>query len=48
VANAQNPHAAALGALIPLKKKAAYERRVKALVARNKLLTLLESVQGDK
>lgn len=41
----RNPHDAALASLIPAEKKADYERRVKALVARNKLLSTLESVR---
>lgn len=45
VAKARNPHDAALAALIPNDEKAGYDRRVKALVARNRLLSTLESVR---
>lgn len=45
VAKARNTHDAALTSLIPSEKRADYERRVKALVARNKLLSTLESVR---
>jgi ribosome-binding protein aMBF1 (putative translation factor) len=38
-------HDAALTGLIPSHEKANYDRRVKALVARNKLLSTLESVR---
>jgi hypothetical protein len=40
-----NPHDAALAALVPDDQRDGYERRVKALVARNKLLSTLESVR---
>lgn len=39
------PHDAALARLIPSDVKADYDRRVRALIARNKLLTTLESVR---
>jgi DNA-binding phage protein len=45
MAKARTTHDAALSALIPPEEKAAYDRRVKALVARNKLLTTLESAR---
>jgi DNA-binding phage protein len=45
MAKARTAHDAALNALIPSEEKAAYDRRVKALVARNKLLITLESVR---
>lgn len=48
MAKARTPHDAALTALIPSDQKVAYERRVKALVARNKLLTTLESVRESE
>lgn len=38
-------HDAALAGLIPSDERANYDRRVKALVARNKLLSTLESVR---
>lgn len=41
-------HDAALTSLIPSAEKGSYERRVKALVARNKLLTTLESVRESE
>jgi DNA-binding phage protein len=39
------PHGAALTALLPKGKRPNYDRRVKALIARNKLLGTLESVR---
>ena len=44
----RKPHNAALAALIPSDERADYDRRVKALVARNKLLTTLESVRESE
>jgi hypothetical protein len=41
-------HATALSTLIPREQKANYDRRVKTLVARNKLLTTLESVRESE
>lgn len=41
-------HDAALDTLIPPEAKETYDRRVKALVARNKLLTTLESVRESE
>lgn len=41
-------HDAALAGLIPGDERADYDRRVKALVARNKLLTTLESVRESE
>ncbi len=41
-------HDAALAGLIPSDEKASYDRRVKALVARNKLLSTLESVREEE
>jgi hypothetical protein len=41
-------HDAALSSLIPNAERGSYERRVKALVARNKLLTTLESVRESE
>lgn len=41
----RSPHDAALASLIPSEDREDYERRVKALVARNKLLSTLESVR---
>lgn len=48
VAKPSAPHDAALGALIPPEEKETYDRRVKTLVARNKLLTTLESVRESE
>jgi DNA-binding phage protein len=48
MAKPRTPHDAALGALIPSEAKETYDRRVKALVARNKLLTTLESVRESE
>jgi DNA-binding phage protein len=45
VAKPRSPHDAALASLIPSEDKGDYERRVKTLVARNKLLSTLESVR---
>jgi DNA-binding phage protein len=45
MAKSRNPHDAALASLIPGEDRDDYERRVKALVARNKLLSTLESVR---
>jgi ribosome-binding protein aMBF1 (putative translation factor) len=45
VAKTRRPHDAALASLVPSEERADYERRVKALVARNKLLSTLESVR---
>jgi DNA-binding phage protein len=44
----RNPHDAALAALIPSAERGDYDRRVKALVARNKLLATLESVRESE
>jgi ribosome-binding protein aMBF1 (putative translation factor) len=41
----QTAHDAALAGLIPSEEKANFDRRVKALVARNKLLATLESAR---
>lgn len=48
MAKPRTAHDAALAGLIPSNDKAAYDRRVKALVARNKLLTTLESVRASE
>jgi DNA-binding phage protein len=48
VGNPRNPHDAALTALIPGDERADYDRRVKALVARNRLLATLESVRESE
>jgi ribosome-binding protein aMBF1 (putative translation factor) len=40
-------HDAALAGLIPSDEKAGYDRRVKALVARNKLLSTLEDAREE-
>jgi DNA-binding phage protein len=48
MAKPRTPHDAAIGALIPREEKGAYDRRVKALVSRNKLLTTLESVRESQ
>jgi DNA-binding phage protein len=48
VTKPRNPHDAALAALIPSDERADYDRRVKALVARNKLLATLESVRESE
>jgi hypothetical protein len=45
MAKIKTSHDAALSRLIPAEEQASYDRRVKALVARNKLLTTLESVR---
>lgn len=45
MAKPRKPHDAALNALIPSQERADYDRRVKALVARNRLLSTLESVR---
>lgn len=42
-----NAHDAALSRLIPGSEKANYDRRVKALVARNTLLNMLESAREE-
>jgi DNA-binding phage protein len=48
VVKPRTPHDAALGALIPPEEKENYDRRVKVLVARSKLLTTLESVRESE
>lgn len=48
MAKTQTPHEAALASLIPDDENAAYDRQVKALVARNKLLATLESVRESE
>jgi ribosome-binding protein aMBF1 (putative translation factor) len=48
MAKPRTAHDAALTALIPDAEKSSYARRVKALVARNKLLTTLESVRESE
>jgi predicted DsbA family dithiol-disulfide isomerase len=45
MAKTRTAHEAALAALVPGEEKANYDRRVKALVARNKLLSTLESAR---
>jgi len=45
MAKPRTAHDAALSALIPAEVKGNYDRRVKALVARNKLLSTLELVR---
>lgn len=42
------PHEVALSRLIPDEEKASHDRRVKALVARNKLITMLEAVREEE
>ncbi|HVD39453.1 MAG TPA: helix-turn-helix transcriptional regulator [Solirubrobacterales bacterium] len=42
-----NAHDAALSRLIPHDEKADYDRRVKALVARNTLLSMLETAREE-
>jgi DNA-binding phage protein len=44
---ARTAHEAALARLIPGEEKARYDRRVEALVARNKLLSMLEAVREE-
>lgn len=41
-------HDAALSRLIPDREKAGYDRRVKALIARNQLLNMLEAVREEE
>lgn len=41
-------HDAALSRLIPDGEKAGYDRRVKALIARNQLLSMLEAVREEE
>ena len=48
MAKPRTAHDTALTTLIPRAEKANYERRVKALIARNKLLTTLESVRESE
>jgi len=48
MAKTQTPHEAALASLIPDDERAAYDRQVEALVARNKLLATLESVRESE
>jgi DNA-binding phage protein len=48
MAKAQTTHGAALASLIPSDEKGAYDRQVKVLVARNKLLATLESVRESE
>jgi len=48
MAKPRTPHDAAIGALVPPEEKDAYNRRVKALIARNTLLTTLESVRESQ
>jgi len=45
VAKPRTAHDTALAGLVPGNEKANYDRRVKALVARNQLLSTLESVR---
>jgi ribosome-binding protein aMBF1 (putative translation factor) len=45
MAKPRTAHDAALAGLVPSHQRANYDRRVKALVARNKLLSTLESVR---
>ncbi len=45
---ARTAHEAALARLVPEEEKAAYDRRVKALVARNRLLSTLEAVREEE
>lgn len=45
MAKPRNPHDAAIASLVPSDERADYDRRVKALVARNRLLSTLESVR---
>jgi ribosome-binding protein aMBF1 (putative translation factor) len=45
MAKPRTAHEAALAGLIPSEAKGDYDRRVRALVARNKLLSTLESVR---
>jgi ribosome-binding protein aMBF1 (putative translation factor) len=44
----QTSHEAALERLIPREERADYDRRVKAMVARNKLLSTLETVREEE
>lgn len=48
MAKPRTAHDTALTALIPRAEKANYERRVKALIARNKLLATLESARESE
>lgn len=48
MAKPRTAHDAALTALIPSDERANFDRRVKALVARNKLLATLESVRESE
>ncbi len=48
MAKPRTVHDAALTALIPSDERANFDRRVKALVARNKLLATLESVRESE
>lgn len=48
MAKPRTAHAAALTSLIPRSDRDDYERRVRALVARNKLLATLESVRESE
>jgi ribosome-binding protein aMBF1 (putative translation factor) len=48
MAKPRTVHDAALTALIPSEERANFDRRVKALVARNKLLATLESVRESE
>jgi DNA-binding phage protein len=44
----QTAHDAALASLIPRGERGNFDRRVKALIARNKLLAILESVRESE
>lgn len=48
MAKAQTAHDAAVNSLVPSDQRADYDRRVKALLARNKLLSTLESVRESQ
>lgn len=48
MAKTRTPHETALASLIPDDERAAYDRQVEALVARNKLLATLESVRESE
>lgn len=48
MAKAQTAHDVAVSALVPSDQRADYDRRVKALLARNKLLSTLESVRESQ
>lgn len=48
MAKAQTAHDVAVSSLVPSDQRADYDRRVKALLARNKLLSTLESVRESQ